>query len=80
MSPAEVLDVLRAKAVETLEVAAEDVQPDRSFVDDLKVDSLSLVEFTMDLEDEFGIELPEEELVDVRTIGAFADLIARKTS
>ena len=80
MSPAEVLQFLRTKAVETLEVAAEDVQPDKSFVDDLHVDSLSLVEFTMDLEDEFGIELPEEELTDVTTIGAFADLIARKTS
>jgi acyl carrier protein len=80
MSPAEVLEVLRARAVEVLEVAAEDVQPEKSFVDDLQVDSLSLVEFTMDLEDELGIELPEEELTDVTTIGAFAELISRKTS
>ncbi|MCW2665619.1 MAG: Acyl carrier protein [Frankiales bacterium] len=80
MSPAEVLDVLRARAVEVLEVAAEDVQPETSFVEDLQVDSLSLVEFTMDLEDEFGIELSEDELTDVHTIGGFADLISRRTS
>jgi len=75
-----VLQVLREKAVEMLEVDAEQVQEDKSFVDDLKVDSLSLVEMTMDLEDHFGIELPEEELVDVKTIGAFVDVIHAKVS
>ncbi len=80
MERSEVLQVLREKAVEMLEVSAEDVQEDKSFVDDLQVDSLSLVEYTMDLEDAFGIELPEEELTDVKTIGAFVDVILNKTS
>jgi len=74
----EVLDIMRRKAVEMLEVDADAVQPDKSFVADLEVDSLSLVEYTMDLEDEFGIELPEEELTDLTTIGAFLDLIVDK--
>lgn len=78
MERAEVLQVLRDKAVEMLEVEADQVQEDKSFVDDLEVDSLSLVEYTMDLEDAFGIELPEEELVDVKTIGAFVDVIEAK--
>ena len=59
MERAEVLQVLRERAVELLEVEAEAVQEDKSFVDDLQVDSLSLVEFTMELEDVFGVELPE---------------------
>ncbi|MBC7375289.1 MAG: acyl carrier protein [Frankiales bacterium] len=80
MERAEVLQVLRDKAVEMLEVEADDVQEDKSFVEDLKVDSLSLVEFTMELEDTLGIELPEEELVDVLTIGAFLDVIVAKTA
>ena len=79
MERVEVLQILRDKAVEMLEVEAEAVQEDKSFVDDLDVDSLSLVEFTMELEDTFGIELPEEELTDVTTIGAFVDLIVAKT-
>ena len=79
MERAEVLQVLRDKAVEMLEVEADQVQEDKSFVDDLQVDSLSLVEYTMELEDVFGIELPEEELVDVKTIGAFVDVIVAKT-
>ena len=78
MERAEVLQVLRDKAVEMLEVQAEDVQEDKSFVDDLQVDSLSLVEYTMDLEDALGIELPEEELEDLKTIGAFVDVIMSK--
>lgn len=72
------MKVMTAKAVEMLEVDAAAVQDDKSFVDDLAVDSLSLVEYTMDLEDEFGIELPEDELVGLKTIGAFADLIHAK--
>ncbi len=72
------MKVMTAKAVEMLEVDAAAVQDDKSFVDDLAVDSLSLVEYTMDLEDEFGIELPEDELTGLKTIGAFADLIHAK--
>ena len=78
MERSEVLDVMREKAVEMLEVEPDAVQEDRSFVEDLKVDSLSLVEYTMDLEDAFGIELPEDELTDLKTIGAFVDLIMTK--
>ena len=74
------LQVLRDKAVEMLEVEADQVQEDKSFVDDLQVDSLSLVEFTMELEDTLGIELPEEELTDVKTIGAFVDVILKKVN
>jgi len=73
-----VLQVLRDKAVEMLEVEADAVQEDKSFVGDLDVDSLSLVEFTMELEDTLGIELPEEDLVEVKTIGAFLDVIMSK--
>ena len=78
MERAEVFEVMREKAVEMLEVEADQVQEDRSFVDDLQVDSLSLVEYTMDLEDALGVELPEEELADLKTIGQFLDVIMGK--
>ena len=80
MERAEVMQVLRDKAVEMLEVESDAVQEDKSFVHDLDVDSLSLVEYTMELEDAFGIELPEEELGELTTIGAFADLIMTKVA
>ncbi len=78
MQRAEVLEVMRDKAVALLEVPADAVQEDRSFVADLQVDSLSLVEYTMDLEDALGVELPEDELTDLKTIGSFLDLIMTK--
>ena len=74
------LQVMRDKAVEMLEVEPDAVQEDKSFVEDLDVDSLSLVEYTMDLEDALGIELPEDELTDLKTIGAFLDLIMTKVA
>jgi acyl carrier protein len=77
---AEVLRVLRDRAADLFELAPDDVQEDKSFVADLRVDSLSLVELTMDLEDSFGIELPEEEVVDARTIGAFVDVVLAKVN
>jgi acyl carrier protein len=80
MDREEVLQVMRVKAVEMLEVEADAVQEDKSFVDDLRVDSLSLVEYTMELEDALGVELPEDELTDLKTIGAFLDLIMTKLS
>lgn len=69
---------MRDKAEVMLEVEPDLLQEDKSFVDDLQVDSLSLVEYTMDLEDALGIELPEEELADLKTIGAFLDVIMSK--
>ena len=78
MTRDEVLTVMRERAVEMLEVDGDDVREDRSFVDDLQVDSLSLVEYTMDLEDSLGVELPEDELTDLKTIGMFLDLIMTK--
>lgn len=78
MGRAEVMQVMRDKAVEVLEVDADAVQEDRSFVADLQVDSLSLVEYTMDLEDSLGIELPEEELTGLTTIGQFLDVVMTK--
>jgi len=80
MERAEVLQVLRDKAVELLDLSPEAVQEDKSFVDDLDVDSLSLVELTMELEDALGVELPEEDLGDVPTIGAFVDVLHAKVA
>ncbi len=80
MERAEVMQVLRDKAVEMLELEADAVQEDKSFVEDLDVDSLSLVEYTMELEDAFGIELAEEDLTGITTIGGFVDIILTKVA
>ena len=53
----------------------EDLEPEMDFVDDLNQDSIELVELIMSLEDEFGIEVDEEKLEQVRTVGDVLDLV-----
>lgn len=51
-----------------LEVAPDKVVPSASFIDDLKADSLAVVELVLALEDEFGIEIPDEDTEQIKTV------------
>lgn len=55
--------------VERLNVDEKDVTEDASFVDDLGADSLDTVELVMALEEEFGMEIPDEEAEKIVTVG-----------
>lgn len=68
----------RKCAVEVLSVDADSVVPEASFGDDLEADSLDLVELVMALEEEFGVEVPEKEVEDIKTVGQAYDLIVGK--
>jgi acyl carrier protein len=68
----------RTCAVEVLSVDADKVVPEAKFGDDLDADSLDLVELVMALEEEFGIEVPEEDLEGVETVGQAYDLVVNK--
>ncbi len=65
-------------AVKMLSVEESQVTRDATFAEDLDADSLDVVEFVMELEEEFGISVPEEELADVKTVGQAFDIIAAK--
>ena len=65
-------------AVDVLSVSAEQVVPDARFADDLDADSLDLVELIMALEEEFDVEVPEEELEGIETVGQAFDLVVGK--
>lgn len=58
-------------------VAIEDVQLDKSFVDDLGVDSLSMVEIIYACEEKFGVSLPDEDTKSLKTVGDAVALIER---
>ncbi|MBI5787640.1 MAG: acyl carrier protein [Candidatus Schekmanbacteria bacterium] len=60
----------RVKAVimETLGVSDAEVTPEASFVDDLGADSLDTVELIMSFEEEFGLEIPDEEAEKITTV------------
>ena len=62
------------------EVAGVDqakVSADRSFLDDLEVDSLSMVEVVMAAEDKFGVKIPDEEVKNLRTVGDAVSFIKK---
>jgi acyl carrier protein len=50
-------------------VAADDVTAEKSFVDDLDIDSLSMVEIAVQTEDKYGVKIPDEDLAGLRTVG-----------
>lgn len=50
-------------------VAVEDVQPEKSFVDDLDVDSLAMVEIIVGIEEKFGVTVPDDEAKNLKTVG-----------
>jgi acyl carrier protein len=56
--------------VEQLGVAREEVVPEASFIDDLGADSLDIVELVMAMEEEFDVEIPDEDAEKIQTIGS----------
>ena len=61
--------------VEQLGVKEEDVKPEASFVEDLGADSLDTVELVMALEEEFHIEIPDEEAEKITTVQSAIDYV-----
>lgn len=68
----------RKCAVEVLSVSEDQVTLEAKFGDDLDADSLDLVELVMALEEEFGVEVAEEELEDIQTVGQAFELVTGK--
>jgi acyl carrier protein len=64
--------------VEQLGVDEEDVTPEASFVDDLGADSLDTVELVMAFEEEFGIEIPDEDAEKILTVQNVIDYIKER--
>ncbi len=64
--------------MEQLDVTKEECVPDASFMDDLGADSLDIVELVMAMEENFGIEITDDELVKIRTIRDAMDFIVKK--
>ena len=63
---------------EQLAVDESQVTPDARFAEDLNADSLDLVEAVLALEEEWNIEIPEEEMDGVKTVGQAVQLVASK--
>ncbi|RJQ80387.1 acyl carrier protein [Pseudonocardiaceae bacterium YIM PH 21723] len=64
-----VLQGLAEIVEEVAGVEAAEVTSEKSFVDDLDIDSLSMVEIAVQAEDKFGVKIPDDELANLKTVG-----------
>jgi len=78
MATANVEDKVKAIIAEQLGVKPEEVTPQASFIDDLGADSLDTVELVMALEEEFGVEIPDEDAEKMTTVGDALKYIQEK--
>ena len=62
---------LKVKSIiaEQLGVGEDEIKPESSFIDDLGADSLDIVELVMAMEEEFEVEIPDEEAENIKTVG-----------
>lgn len=74
----EVQDRIKKIIAEQLGVEEEEVVSDAKFVDDLGADSLDTVELVMALEEEFDVEIPDEDAEKIQTVGGAIDFIKEK--
>jgi acyl carrier protein len=64
----EIFERVKKIIADKLDIEEDKITPESSFLDDLGADSLDIVELIMELEEEFGIEIPDEDAEKIRTV------------
>jgi acyl carrier protein len=77
MTEEEILTGIGEIVDEVAGVPADQVTPDKTFVDDLDIDSLSMVEIAVAAQDKFGVEIPDDQLKDLKTVQDVVDYVKR---
>ena len=77
MTDQEILAGLGEIVEEIAGVPADEVTPSKSFVDDLDIDSLSMVEIAVAAQDKFGVEIPDDQLKDLTTVQDVVNFVAK---
>ncbi|WP_020521439.1 acyl carrier protein [Catelliglobosispora koreensis] len=78
MTKEEIVTGLAEILEEVAGVNPDDVSEEKSFTDDLDVDSLSMVEVVVAAEERFGVKIPDDEVQNLRTVGDAADFVLKQ--
>jgi len=78
MSAQEIADRVKKIVMEQLQAKEDALKPEARFVEDLGADSLDTVELVMALEEEFGLEIPDEDAEHILTVGKLVDYLEQK--
>ncbi|WP_055717819.1 acyl carrier protein [Streptomyces torulosus] len=76
MTNAAVLDDLALVIADLSQIDVSDIAPEKSFQEDLDIDSLELVELGVRVEEKFSVKIPDDILGTLKTVGAMADFVA----
>ena len=74
----DMLEKMKTIIAEQLSVDADSIQADSNFKEDLGADSLDLFELVMELEEEFGVEIPSEDLESIATVNDVMEYLKNK--
>jgi acyl carrier protein len=78
MTRDEIYEALKKTLSEELEIDATKITPEADFKSDLDADSLHLVELAMELEDNYGISIPDEVALELTTVCSVVDYVSEK--
>ena len=73
-----IFDAVKNMLATQLDVDADTITRDTKIIDDLRADSIDIVEMLMALEDEYGIEISDEDAANLQTVGDIVDYIQDK--
>ena len=79
MTGQEILAGLAEIIDEVAGVPADEVTPEKNFVEDLDIDSLSMVEIAVAAQDKFGVEIPDEQLKDLKTVQDVINFVSKNS-
>ena len=75
----QIFEKIRDLLAEQLDIPADSITPESDIIDDLEADSLSVLDMVMTLEDEFDIEIPDEDVEKLRTVGSVVSYVEDHT-
>ena len=78
MTREEIYEALSKTLSEELEIDASKISMEAEFKNDLNADSLHLIELAMELEDNYGIAIPDEVALELTTVGSVVDYVSEK--